>query len=149
MKKFFLALMAVLVLASCGGDKKDAAKATENTETAAKQNVTPSDVIKMTVDLLSNAATNLEKATTADEVIDQMAVLYSGMKDVQTKYGEVMLAVDTLSEEELIEKYPAEFQAMEDATIKYTEAMMGKYDLMENMTPEQEARLMELMEAEL
>lgn len=134
MKKLFVALMAVLVLASCGESKKE---------------TTPADVIMMTVEAMNNATANLEKATTVDEVIDATASLYSEMKKLQTNYGEVMLAVDTLSEEQMNELYSAEMKAMEEAAINYSTAMMGKSDLMENMTPEQEAKLMEIFETAL
>jgi hypothetical protein len=60
-----------------------------------------------------------------------------------------MLAVDTLSEEQMNELYSAEMKAMEEAAINYSTAMMGKSDLMENMTPEQEAKLMEIFETAL
>ncbi len=132
MKKLFVALMAVLVLASCGGKKE-----------------TPADVMMMTVELMNNTAANIEKATTADEVIDATADLYSQFEEIKTKYGEVMLAVDTLSDDQLKELYPTEMEAMEEASISFATAMMGKSDLMENLTPEQEARLMEVLGMEL
>lgn len=148
MKKIFLALMAVLVLASCGGDKKEAANA-ENQNTTEVSAVSPADVIMMTVEAMNNAAANLEKATTADELIDATAELYSQMQKLQNNYGEVMAAVDTMSEEQMNEMYPAEMEAMEEAAMNYSIIMMGKAELMENLTPEQEARFMEILEAEL
>lgn len=148
MKKIFLALMAVLVLASCGGDKKEAANA-ENQNTTEVSTVSPADVIMMTVEAMNNAAANLEKATTADELIDATAELYSQMQKLQNNYGEVMAAVDTMSEEQMNEMYPAEMEAMEEAAMNYSIIMMGKAELMENLTPEQEARFMEILEAEL
>ena len=143
-----MALMAVLVLASCGGDKKEAANA-ENQNTTEVSAVSPADVIMMTVEAMNNAAANLEKATTADELIDATAELYSQMQKLQNNYGEVMAAVDTMSEEQMNEMYPAEMEAMEEAAMNYSIIMMGKAELMENLTPEQEARFMEILEAEL
>ena len=148
MKKIFLALMAVLVLASCGGGKKEAANA-ENQNTTEVSAVSPADVIMMTVEAMNNAAANLEKATTADELIDATAELYSQMQKLQNNYGEVMAAVDTMSEEQMSEMYPSEMEAMEEAAMNYSIIMMGKAELMENLTPEQEARFMEILEAEL
>lgn len=148
MKKIFLALMAVLVLASCGGNKKEAANA-ENQNTTEVSTVSPADVIMMTAEAMNDAAANLEKATTADEVIDATVELYSQMKKLQENYGEVMASVDTMSEEQMSEMYPSEMEAMEEAAMNYSVVMMGKADLMENLTPEQEARLMEVLEAEL
>ena len=60
-----------------------------------------------------------------------------------------MAAVDTMSEEQMNEMYPAEMEAMEEAAMNYSIIMMGKAELMENLTPEQEARFMEILEAEL
>ena len=149
MKKFFVAFMAVLVLASCGGDKKETANSVENQNTTENSAVTPADVIMMTVEAMNDAAVNLENAATADEVIDATAGLYSEMKRLQANYGEVMLAVDTLSEEQMNELYPEEMKAMEEAATNYSVVMMGKAELMESFTPEQEARFMEILETEL
>ena len=149
MKKLFVALMAVLVLASCGGDKKETANSVENQNTTENSAVTPADVIMMTVEAMNDAAVNLKNAATADEVIDATAGLYSEMKRLQANYGEVMLAVDTLSEEQVDELYPEEMKAMEEAALNYSVVMMGKAELIENLTPEQEARFMEILEAEL
>jgi hypothetical protein len=149
MNKFFVALMAVLVLASCGGDKKETANSVENQNTTENSAVAPADVIMMTVEAMNDAAANLENAATADELIDATAELYSEMKRLQANYGEVMLAVDTLSEEQMNELYPEEMKALEEATINYSVVMMGKADLMENLTLEQEARFMEILETEL
>ena len=149
MKKLFVAFMAVLVLASCGGDKKETANSVENQNTTENSAVAPADVIMMTVEAMNDAAANLENAATADEVIDATAELYSEMKRLQANYGEVMLAVDTLSEEQMNELYPEEMKAMEEAAINYSVVMMGKAELMENLTPEQEARFMEILETEL
>jgi hypothetical protein len=149
MKKFFVALMAVLVLASCGGDKKETANSVENQNTTENSAVAPADVIMMTVEAMNDAAANLENAATADELIDATAELYSEIKRLLANYGEVMLAVDTLSEEQMNELYPEEMKAMEEAAINYSVVMMGKAELMENLTPEQEARFMEILETEL
>ena len=62
-----MALMAVLVLASCGGDKKQAADSVENKNITETTNVSPADVIMMTAELMDNAVANLEKAATADD----------------------------------------------------------------------------------
>lgn len=149
MKKLFVAFMAVLVLASCGGDKKETANSVENQNTTENSAVTPADVIMMTVEAMNDAAANLENAATADELIDATAGLYSEMKRLQANYGEVMLAVDTLSEEQMNELYPEEMKAMEEAAVNYSVVMMGKAELMESFTPEQEARFMEILETEL
>ena len=149
MRKLFVALMAVLVLASCGGDKKQAADSVENKNITETANVSPADVIMMTAELMDNAVANLEKAATADDVIDATAELYTAMKKLQTDYTEVMEAVDTLSEEQMNELYPDEIAAYQKATISFYGAIMSKATLMENLTPEQEARLQGILETEI
>ena len=149
MRKLFVALMAVLVLASCGGDKKQAAGSVENQNITETSAVTPSDVIMMTADLMDNAVANLEKAATADDVIDATAELYTAMKKLQTDYAEVMEAVDTLSEEQMNELYPDAIAAYQKSTISFYGAIMSKATLMENLTPEQEARLQGILETEI
>lgn len=149
MRKLFVALMAVLVLASCGGDKKQAASSVENQNITETSAVTPSDVIMMTAELMDNAVANLEKAATADDVIDATAELYTAMKKLQTDYTEVLVAVDTLSEEQMNELYPDEIAAYQKATISFYGAVMSKATLMENLTPEQEARLQGILETEI
>lgn len=146
MRKLFVALMAVLVLASCGGDKKQAADSVENKNITETTNVSPADVIMMTAELMDNAVANLEKAATADDVIDATAELYTAMKKLQTDYTEVMEAVDTLSEEQMNELYPDEIAAYQKSTISFYGAVMSKATLMENLTPEQEARLQGILE---
>ena len=149
MKKLFVALMAVLVLASCGGDKKQAADSVENKNITETTNVSPADVIMMTAELMDNAVANLEKAATADDVIDATAELYTAMKKLQTDYAEVMEAVDTLSEEQMNELYPDAIAAYQKSTISFYGAIMSKVTLMENLTPEQEARLQGILETEI
>lgn len=149
MRKLFVALMAVLVLASCGGDKKQAADSVENKNITETTNVSPADVIMMTAELMDNAVANLEKAATADDVIDATAELYTAMKKLQTDYAEVMEAVDTLSEEQMNELYPDAIAAYQKSTISFYGAIMSKATLMENLTPEQEARLQGILETEI
>ena len=149
MRKLFVALMAVLVLASCGGDKKQAADSVENKNITETTNVSPADVIMMTAELMDNAVANLEKAATADDVIDATAELYTAMKKLQTDYAEVMEAVDTLSEEQMNELYPDAIAAYQKSTISFYGAIMSKVTLMENLTPEQEARLQGILETEI
>ena len=149
MRKLFVALMAVLVLASCGGDKKQAADSVENKNITETTNVSPADVIMMTAELMDNAVANLEKAATADDVIDATAELYTAMKKLQTDYAEVMEAVDTLSEEQMNELYPDAIAAYQKSTINFYGAVMSKATLMENLTPEQEARLQGILETEI
>lgn len=149
MRKLFVALMAVLVLASCGGDKKQAASSVENQNITETSAVTPSDVIMMTAELMDNAVANLEKAATADDVIDATAELYTAMKKLQTDYTEVLVAVDTLSEEQMNELYPDAIAAYQKSTISFYGAIMSKVTLMENLTPEQEARLQGILETEI
>ena len=135
MKKFFVALMAVLVLASCGGKKEEAQVA-----------MTEADVMMLTVEIMNNAADRIEKSTTADEMIDAMAAMAKDVQDAEDKVGDVIDGLEKLGQNELLEKYPEQAEAVQAAGIRYTEAVMGKMELMENLTPEQEERLMKVFE---
>ena len=134
MKKFFVALMAVLVLASCGGKKE------------AQVAMTEADVMMLTVEIMNTAADRIEMATTADELIDAMAAMAKEVKDAEDKVGDVIDGIEGLGQNELLEKYPEQAEAVQAAGIRYTEAVMGKMQLMENLTPEQEERLMKVFE---
>lgn len=135
MKKFFVALMAVLVLASCGGKKEEAQVA-----------MTEADVMMLTVEIMNNAADRIEKSTTADEMIDAMAAMAKDVQDAEEKAGDVIDGIEGLGQNELLEKYPEQAAAVQAAGMRYTEAVMGKMQLMENLTPEQEERLMKVFE---
>ena len=130
MKKLFVALMAVLVLASCG-----------ETKTTPK---TESDVMVMTAAVMESAATKLESAATADEVIDVMASVVTEMNELKNAAGDLMTALDEMDQEVLLEKYPEEMKTVEAAGMKYTEVLMTKMELIQNMTPEQQERLVEI-----
>ena len=127
MKKLFVALMAVLVLASCGGKKEEVK--------------TPGDVMMMIVNSIETAAANMENAANADEIINAMAALKTETDEIHEKYGEIMNEIDSLDEVQ----YAKETEALTTAFRKYHEVMMGKMDLLENMTPEQEKRLEQML----
>ena len=133
MKKIFVALMAVLVLASCG-EKKEVK--------------TPGDVMMMIVNSIETAAANMENAANADEIIDVMAALKDETDEISEKYGEIMNELDSLDENAAEELYAKETEALTAAFRKYHEVMMGKAELLENLTPEQEARLEQLLTVE-
>ena len=130
MKKLFVALMAVLVLASCG-----------ETKTTPK---TESDVMVMTAAVMESAATKLESAATADEVIDVMASVVTEMNELKNAAGDLMTVLDEMDQEALLEKYPEEMKTVEAAGMKYTEVLMTKMEIIQNMTPEQQERLVEI-----
>ena len=134
MKKFFVALMAVLVLASCGGKKESQAAMTE------------ADVMMLTVEIMNTAADRIEKAVTADELIDAMAAMAKEVKDVEDEVSDVMETLGAMDQDELLEKYPEQAAAVQAAGMRYTEAVMGKMELMESLSPEQEERLMKVFE---
>ena len=134
MKKLFVALMAVLVLASCCGKKE------------AQVAMTEADVMMLTVEIMNNAADRIEKSTTADEMIDALAAMAKDVQDAEEKAGDVIDGIEGLGQNELLEKYPEQAAAVQAAGMRYTEAVMGKMQLMENLTPEQEERLMKVFE---
>lgn len=127
MKKLFVALMAVLVLASCG-EKKEEVK-------------TPGDVMLMTANIIETAAANVENAANVDDIINAMAALKTETDEIHEKYGEIVNEIDSLDEVQ----YAKETEALTAAFKKYHEVMFGKMDLLENMTPEQEKRLEQML----
>ena len=134
MKKLFVALMAVLVLASCGGKKEEVK--------------TPGDVMMMIVNSIETAAANMENAANADEIIDVMAAFKAETDGICETYGEMIDEFENMDEAAAEEMYSKETEALTAAFRKYHEVMMGKAELVENLTPEQEARLEQLLTAE-
>ena len=131
MKKLFVALMAVLVLASCGNNKKVE---------------TPADLMVLTAETMNGVAEKIKNAEDVDAVIDVTAEFYSEMKAMDEKYSEIAEALNEMDQDEIVEKYPEEAEALQTAATSFTEALIEKSALMEGMTPEQEARLMEIFE---
>ena len=135
MKKLLVALMAVLMFAACG-EKKEVAK-------------TPGDVMLMLADIIETAAADIEKAANADEIIDAMAVLKAETDVIRETYGEMMNELDSMDEDVAEELYKKEDEALAAAFRNYFEVMVGKAEMVENLTPEQEARLQGLLETEI
>ncbi len=133
MKKIFVALMAVLVLASCG-EKKEVK--------------TPGDVMMMIVNSIETAAANMENAANADEIIDVMAAFKAETDGICETYGEMIDEFENMDEAAAEELYSKETEALTAAFRKYHEVMMGKAELLEDLTPEQEARLEQLLTVE-
>ena len=133
MKKIFVALMAVLVLASCG-EKKEVK--------------TPGDVMLMTANIIETAAAKMENAANVDDIIDVMAALKDETDEVSEKFGEIMNELDSLDENAAEELYAKETEALTAAFRKYHEVMMAKAELVEDLTPEQVARLEQLLTVE-
>ena len=135
MKKLLVAMMAVLMLAACG-EKKEVAK-------------TPGDVMLMLADIIETAAADIEKAANADEIIDAMAVLKAETDVIHETYGEIMNELDSMDEDVAEELYKKEDEALSAAFRNYFDVMAGKAEMVENLTPEQEARLQGLLETEI
>ena len=129
MKKLFVALMAVLVLASCGNNKKVE---------------TPADILVLTAETMNGAAEKIKNAEDVDAVIDVTAEFYSEMKAIDEKYSEIAEVLNEMAQDEIVEKYPEAAEVLQTAATNFTEALMEKSAIMEGMTPEQEARLMEV-----
>ena len=102
----------------------------------------------MIVNSIETAAANMENAANADEIIDVMAALKDETDEISEKYGEIMNELDSLDENAAEELYAKETEALTAAFRKYHEVMMGKAELVEDLTPEQEARLEQLLTVE-
>ena len=147
MKKIFVALMAVLVLASCGGNKKeatpDAPAKVEATAAPQKKAETPGEVMMLAVDVVNKASDKMQKAETADDVINALSAMIEEMKSLKENYGDMVAQVD---EAEVQEKYAKEMEAVKEAVMKYY-AVLVELDERIEITPEDEEKLNNLMES--
>ena len=132
MKKFFVAFMAVLVLAGCGAQKEE--------------KKTASEVMMMTVEMVNSTTEMLEKAETADEVVEAMSVMVNEMKELQNKYGDVLAEIQEMNEEEMLEKYADEVAAVEEAATRFYEVLVVKEQEIE-MTPEAQEKMMQVLQS--
>lgn len=131
MKRLFVALMAVCVMASCGGDKGGSK--------------TPSDLMMMTVEMLNTASENLENAKTADQVIDALDKHGDNMIAFYKKYGKQLEAIGgQYSDEEMMEKFATELAAAEAAAERYGNIIQKVMTF--EFNDEQQERLMKVME---
>ncbi|MBR4968228.1 MAG: hypothetical protein IKY19_08385 [Bacteroidaceae bacterium] len=124
MKKLFVALMAVLVLASCAEKEKS-----------------PADVMMMTVEIMNVAAEKLEAATTSDEVIAAITAMNDEMENLDEKYESML---EGYEDEEIIKMYPEAAEALNEAATNWAIVLIGKTQSIE-FTPEQEQMIIELL----
>ena len=147
MKKLFIALMAVCVMASCGGDKKNGGNnASDNTGNNTEQNdvKTQGDVLMVMADVMNSASAELDRVTSGDELVTAMVKFAANAKEVETKYAYIINPDEEITEEEAMKKYPEAFEALVSAQEKFFNSMMvaaEKYEL----TPEQEERIQAAM----
>ncbi len=134
MRKFLVALMAVLMLAACG-EKKEVVK-------------TPGDVLTLTSNVFESTAAKMEAAENADDVINAMEEMTAKVKSFDEKYNDIMAELENMDDAQVEEKYSKEVEALNAAFVKYYEVMMAKMELMENLTPEQEERWEKLLSVE-
>lgn len=132
MKKIFVAFMAVLVLAGCGAQKEE--------------KKTASEVMMMTVETVNSTTEMLEKAETADDVVEAMSVMVNEMKELQNKYGDVLAEIQEMNEEEMLEKYADEVAAVEEAATRFYEVLVVKEQEIE-MTPEAQEKMMQVLQS--
>ena len=124
MKKLFVALMAVLVLAGCAEKEKS-----------------PADVMMMTVEVMNVAAEKLEAATTSDEVIAAITAMNDEMENLDEKYESML---EGYEDEEIIKMYPEAAEALNEAATNWAVVLIGKTQSIE-FTPEQEQMIIELL----
>ena len=124
--------MAVLVLAGCGAQKEE--------------KKTASEVMMMTVEMVNSTTEMLEKAETADEVVEAMSVMVNEMKELQNKYGDVLAEIQEMNEEEMLEKYADEVAAVEEAATRFYEVLVVKEREIE-MTPEAQEKMMQVLQS--
>ena len=165
MKKLFITLMTVCVIASCGGDKKNGGNNTsDNTGNNTEQNdnagqndnpqgvqaqagdvKTPGDLMMMTVEMLNTASDNLENAKTADQVIDALDKHGDRMNAFYKKYGKQLEAiVGQYSDEEMMEKFATESAAAQVALERFGNIFQEVMTL--EFNDEQQKRFLKVME---
>ena len=139
--------MAVCVMASCGGDKKNGGNnASDNTGNNTEQNdvKTQGDVLMVMADVMNSASAELDRVTSGDELVTAMVKFAANAKEVETKYAYIINPDEEITEEEAMKKYPEAFEALVSAQEKFFNSMMvaaEKYEL----TPEQEERIQAAM----
>ena len=134
MKKLFVALVALMVLAACG-EKKEVVNH-------------PGDVLMLTVNVFETATAKMEAAENADDIINAMAEMTAKVKSYDEKYGDMMAELEDMDETEVEERYSKEVEALNAAFVNYYEVMMAKMELMENLTPEQQEKWEQILSAE-
>lgn len=83
MKKLFVALMAVCVLVSCGGDSNRTASSSVS---AAIENIeNPGDILLAVVAIQDRCSDRVDKAKNADEIISAVEELVTNMTKIQSK----------------------------------------------------------------
>ena len=131
MKRLFITLMAVCVMASCGGDKGGSK--------------TPGDLMMMTVVMLNTTSENLENAKTADQVIDALDKHGDNMIAFYKKYGKQLEAITgQYSDEEMMEKFATESAAAQAAVERFGNIIQEVLTL--EFNDEQQERLRKVME---
>ena len=130
MKKLFIALMAVLVLASC--DKKK-----EVVET-------PGDVATIMAACANEVADKLEKADNAEQVVEAFEQYANGLLDMYSNNKELFNALDEMDEEQLLQSYPEPMAELAKAEERL-EAVSKKIWETE-FSEEQQNRLMDILE---
>ena len=136
MKKMFLALVAVLVMVSCGGTKSE----------VPVEKVDPvSEYMTKSTDMLNRYAERLQGVEDYDALIDAMLAFKSESEKLLAGNEVILDSINTMPAEEYLEKYSKEIEALQAAAIRISEIMIQKDNLLEELTPEQETKLLEIM----
>ena len=129
MKKLFIALMAVLVLASCG-KKKEVVE-------------TPGDVATIMAACANEVADKLEKADNAEQVVEAFEQYANGLLEMYSNNKELFNALDEMDEEQLLQSYPEPMAELAKAEERL-EAVSKKIWETE-FSEEQQNRLMDIL----
>ncbi len=129
MKKLFIALIAVLVLASCG-KKKEVVE-------------TPGDFATIMAACANEVADKLEKADNAEQVVEAFEQYANGLLDMYSNNKELFNAFDEMDEEQLLQSYPEPMAELAKAEERL-EAVSKKIWETE-FSEEQQNRLMDIL----
>ena len=142
MKKLFMAMMAVFMLAGFNGGN---AKAMNS---VALGNVPAPDsrayVLMQSTKAYDAATAEINKAKNADDVINAMECLVYDCLGIKAVNREAWDAIDKMSEEEAAGKYPAEVAAFQKAMVGCQTAFKAKVATFQ-MTPQQKQRVGQVM----
>lgn len=137
MKKIFVALMAVLVLASCGGDKKGSSSSVS----AVIENIkTPGDYFLAVATIQDRCSDRVDKAKNADEIIDAVDELTTNTLELKEK----ILGLDFSSTKNM-DAYESEGRKYAASTERLRVTLNEKGRQIE-FTPEQQQKFVQVLQ---
>ena len=76
-----------------------------------------------------------------------MVSMVAGVDKMEEELGALVDSLNYMSEDDLYEKFPKEMELVEAANLKFSDALAAKEEVMENITPEQQLKLIEVLQS--